>query len=264
MESRHSQAEFEPRLLASNTLKPPTETLLYKQRDCGPENRSDFNQGYCHKQDHTVSSETLTQSLSPYRSSYSSPQVNLRCGWLLGPSCMHQHMWGASREAGLSTPWILSPSLMLKFSPRLGGCSKTLKAVGHFGRSFLVLETMRSSKDCLRLQNPFCLLGCCSGFPEKPRMRQGQELGAAGWLELGGSSFLPVVPVWETASATLRSRRRVGVSSRDRELRIQLYPLTCCEDQGHLLNLSGPSVKSGDCSRALRGPLSLSHLISDI
>ena len=172
-------------------------------------------------------------------------------------------MWGTSREAGL----ILSPSSMLKFSPRLGGCSESLKAVGHLGRSFLVLETMRSSKDCLRLQNPFCLLGCCSGFPEKPRMKQGQELRAAlrvEWMELGGSSFLPVVPVWETASATLRSRRRVGVSSRERGLRIQLYPLTCCEDQGHLLSLSGPSVKSGDCSRSLQGPLSLPHLISDI
>lgn len=44
------------------------------------------------------------------------------------------------------------------------------------------------------------------------------------------SSFLSVVPVWETASGTLRSRRRVGVGSREWGLRIQHYPLTYCED----------------------------------
>lgn len=44
------------------------------------------------------------------------------------------------------------------------------------------------------------------------------------------SSFLSMVPVWETASGTLRSRRRVGVGSREWGLRIQHYPLTYCED----------------------------------
>lgn len=63
-----------------------------------------------------------------------------------------------SREAGLSPPWLRASS-MLKFSPRLGGCSKILKAVGHFGSSFSVVEAMRSSKDCLRFQNPFCFAG---------------------------------------------------------------------------------------------------------
>lgn len=37
--------------------------------------------------------------------------------------------------------------------------------------------------------------------------------------------------------------------------------LTCCEAPGRLLNLSGPSVKSGNCSPVEPAPLSLSHLI---
>lgn len=43
-------------------------------------------------------------------------------------------------------------------------------------------------------------------------------------MRTGASSFLSMVPVWETASGTLRSRRRVGVGNRERGLTIQLYP----------------------------------------
>lgn len=89
--------------------------------------------------------------------------------WLTAPAQQDPHTCGkaVSKEAGQSPPWLHSSS-MFKFSPRLGGCSKILKAVGHFGSSFSVVEAVRGSRDCLRFRNPFCLQGCCSGFPEKP------------------------------------------------------------------------------------------------
>lgn len=64
--------------------------------------------------------------------------------WLIARAQQDPHTCGetVSKEAGLSPPWLHSSS-MFKFSPRLGGCSKILKAVGHFGSSFSVVEAMR-------------------------------------------------------------------------------------------------------------------------
>lgn len=138
-----------------------------------------FFRGCGHKRDLTVPSGTDSESWPILGLHMALPSV-ADC-WAPAGRTAHACGEAVSREAGLSPPWLRASS-MLKFSPRLGGCSKILKAVGHFGSSFSVVEAMRSSKDC-----PESVLLCravVQGFQrnrEGSRARIYEVLRVDGW-----------------------------------------------------------------------------------
>lgn len=130
-----------------------------------------------------------------------------------------------SREAGLSPPWLRASS-MLKFSPRLGGCSKILKAVGQFGSSFSVVEAMRSSKDCLRFQNPFCFAGLLFRVSRETVKEVGPgSMRYCGWTDGNVSVQLSLRgPSLGNSICHSEEQKACGCRQQGRGLRIQIYP----------------------------------------